>query len=401
MEDKMFKKSAILLFILAFGVVFSTTSFAQDVVSGEEKDTVEVTDEPAAATESDEAVSTEESSGTATESPAVTTDAPVDETTATDDATTTTGDAAATVEVTPEVRTMAEKAKTHYDGVNTFVNSKVRFKLSISDNFLPEKIFYQINGGQEIEYKGEFNLSEEGKHAITYYGVDKIGNKEYQKTLNTIVDNTAPQVSVSSKDPLVLINNVYYTSKLNTFTINAFDALSGVNNVAYSTSGTEFVNYVTTFNFYIDGQAELKLTTEDYVTNKTSLFKIKLPDAQGNLTSQEVGSVKIFVDNTAPAVTIKADKEFYSDKGRKVASRDFKYTVNATDNEAGIKKVLVRVDGKGAFVPYEGEIEFQTNGEHFIEAMAVDKVGNVSNTIILPLYVDIIPPKSILVPVTE
>lgn len=380
----MLKRYAILLFVLFFGIVFATTSFSQDIET-EEKDTVEITDDTTTEDTTTEDITTDE----------VTTDTTTEDTTAGDTAETT-----ATTEMTTTAP-VAEKAKTFFDGVDTFANSKVKFRLSITDNFLAEKVFYQINNGQETEYQGEFNLADEGKYTINYYGVDKIGNKEYQKSLHVIIDNSAPTTSITTQDPIILKNGIYYISRHNSFTINSEDTLSGVNNIAYSMNGTDFFNYATTFNFYVDGEAELKINTEDNVTNKTNKFKIKLADASGNISATEQESVKLFVDNKPPVVTVNANKEFFTDKGRKVAAKDFKYAVTATDNEAGVKQILVRVDGKGSFIPYDKEIEIKTNGEHFIEAKAIDLVGNTSNTVILPLFVDIIPPKSQIVPVTE
>ncbi|MGL4369637.1 MAG: OmpL47-type beta-barrel domain-containing protein, partial [Spirochaetota bacterium] len=69
--------------------------------------------------------------------------------------------------------------------------------------------------------------------------------------------------------------------------------------------------------------------------------------------------------------------------------------------ESGVKMIMVRADGKGDFVPYEKEVFFTTNGDHYIEAKAIDAVGNVSDTVILSVYVDVIPPKTSVETVAE
>ena len=84
-----------------------------------------------------------------------------------------------------------------------------------------------------------------------------------------------------------------------------------------------------------------------------------------------------------------------------MAGSDYLYTITANDEESGIKDVFYRIDGRGAFRKYESEIKLTSNGEHFIEAKAVDNVGNVSDIKILSVLVDIIPPRSTIETITD
>lgn len=106
-------------------------------------------------------------------------------------------------------------------------------------------------------------------------------------------------------------------------------------------------------------------------------------------------------DNVAPVVEIKSSKELIKKSGKTVASSDIKYSITATDADSGIAQVLVRIDEKGDYIPYTKEIQFLTNGEHVIEAKAVDKVGNVSPVVVLTVFVDVIPPESMIEMVEE
>lgn len=368
----MFKKSLIAVFCFVFAFAMTFNAFAQDEANPPADEIEEVTDDSESNDLGTEAENTREME-TAEETPAE--------------------DAA--------VKTTAELAKTYFDGVNTYVNSKVKFKLTTRDNFYADKILYKINDGTETEYTSEFNLNEEGKQTITYYGVDKIGNKEDARFFRAFVDNTAPAVTVSPSEEIVIIDGKYYTSQMNMFTINAVDTASGVNTIHYTLNGTDFSEYATTFSFNTTGDTTFKCVAEDNVANKSASFKIMLPSENGQSVLVEKSDVQIFVDNTKPTVKISSDKEFLIRKGKKVASRDFKYTVTAEDSESGVKDLLFRVDGKGNFVPYEKAIEFSTNGNHFIEAIAVDKVGNKSDVAILSLYIDIIPPNSQITTISD
>jgi len=364
MGDKMFKK------IMAFSALFlffAGASIAQEDVEEVTKDSP---------------------------NEAVGTDAPADRAVTAE--TKTEGDAAEEVKTAPE-----QTAKTYFDGVTTYANSKVKFQLFTSDNFYADKIFYKTNDGQDTEYTAPFSLDAEGKYSVKYYGVDKVGNKEDEKIFRVVIDNTAPVVTIATKSPIVLVNNVYYTTSANRFTVTGYDALSGFYMALYSLNGTESTEYATTFSFNIAGDAELKIASEDNVANKTNKFSIKLPQADGTETLSEVESLKVFVDNVPPTVAITPDKPLMDKLGKKVASTEYKFAVTGEDKESGLKKILVRVDGKGEFALYEKEIQFVSNGDHFIEAKTVDAVGNESSIAILPVYIDIVPPKSELKAVTE
>lgn len=368
----MFKKLLIAILCISFALSLSFTAFAQDDVNPPAEEIEEVTDDSESndlGTEDNESRDLVESEGENT--------------------------------VTAETQTEAEKAKTFYDGVNTYVNSKVKFKLTTSDNFYADKVMYKINDGAEVEYTEEFSLTEEGKQTVSYYGVDKIGNKEDVKFFRAVVDNTAPEIIVSPVEKIVLIDGKYYTSQNNTFTITTTDKLSGVNAVMYTLNGTDYSEYATSFTFSTNGDTTFRCSAEDNVANKSTKFKIVLPNENGEYEVQEVSDLQLFVDNTKPTVKITPNKEFMDKKGKKVASRDFKYAVSAEDSESGVAAIYYRIDGKGEFVPYEKEIEFQTNGNHFIEAIAVDKVGNKSEVVVLSLYIDIIPPNSEITTISD
>jgi hypothetical protein len=66
-----------------------------------------------------------------------------------------------------------------------------------------------------------------------------------------------------------------------------------------------------------------------------------------------------------------------------------------------LTSLLVKIDEKGEFVPYTKEIQFNTNGEHTIEAKSIDKVGNVSSIATYTVFVDTLPPDSKIDAVTE
>lgn len=293
-----------------------------------------------------------------------------------------------------EIATAALKAASFNDGVNTFVNSKVQFELFSRDNVATDRILYAINAGAEIVYTAPFAIYEEGRHSIAYYSIDKIGNKEEPKAFRVIVDNTAPVVNVSVTAPVVRSGNILYASRNFSFIIEAKDARSGVSSIQYSLDKTNYQPYITPFSIPVDGNITLSITAMDNVANFTERYSMTARDENGNEISLADGNVALFVDNRSPIVAISPDKELLDRAGKKIATADYTYTISASDQESGVSSILVRLGGKGEFKPYTGALKFDTNGDHLIEARAIDKVGNVSTTAVLSVFVDIIAPET-------
>ncbi|HOQ11676.1 MAG: hypothetical protein BWY23_00320 [Spirochaetes bacterium ADurb.Bin218] len=302
-----------------------------------------------------------------------------------------------------EIQILKGKPKTFTDGYNTYVNDKVRFELFDVDNIMPDSKFYKIDAAEEQKYASPFTLSEEGPHVIYYYSVDKMGNKEMQRSLNVIVDKTAPEVTLVVTAPFSKTGDTIYASDKFSYnySISAKDNISGVAGITYAVAGEEHKAYVKPFTINSLEPVKIDIAAEDKVGNLTKKYKTKILDENGNLLAESMDDIKITVDKTAPVVEIKADKEFFKKDNLLVASKDFKYSITAQDSESGVKSIYYRIDNKSDYILYTGEIIFNTNGMHKIEAIAKDAVGNISSTAILEVYVDVIPADTNIKMVTE
>ncbi len=297
--------------------------------------------------------------------------------------------------------TTSSQAIVYVQGLNTYVNTKVKFRLFTTDNVYADKIEYKLDGGDVKVYSEPFSVEQEGKHIITYNGVDKIGNREDAKSMSFIVDATAPSIIVTSNKPLMQQDGKLYVSKDFAFRVDARDDISGVKSVEYSTNGTDFVAYREPFGIPTDGTVNLKVRATDNVLNTQETYVLKLVDQSGNPVELKQSAVVMQTDNVPPTVEIKCDKAFLNRNGVKVISSDAKYSIAAADDASGVAAVFMRVDGRGEFMPYTNELMFNTNGEHSIEAKALDKAGNMSPVSVLSVYVDTIPPESRIETVTE
>lgn len=295
-----------------------------------------------------------------------------------------------------ETSIAAADARTYFDGKTIFVNSKVHFKLSSTDDLQMDKIEYKVDESAVTTYQDPFSIATEGYHTIKYYGIDKVGNKEAEKAYNVAVDNTGPTMVVTTSSPVKKIGDKIYYQKNVQFSINSNDALSGVKRVEYTTDGTTYQEYVAPFAMPSSGAINLKARGIDNVDNTTELFTFRVLDEAGNEVELKDSVVNLAVDEVAPTVAIQPDKEMQKINNQNVATIDTKYTITAKDDDSGVAAIFYRIDGQGDFIPYKNEIQFQNNGRHQIDARALDKAGNLSGITTFTVYVDILPPNSII-----
>ncbi len=381
------KFSILMLFIFTAFLFLNTAAISQD--AGNTTGTENKTTENATTDKTAETVTTDKSAETVTSDHLTTEDK--------------TTEHAEKVFEKEEVQVLKGKPRSFTDGYNTYVNDKVRFELFDVDNIMPDTKFYKVDGGEEKKYTEPFTLTDEGPHVIYYYSIDKMGNKEMQKSINVIVDKTAPEVTVVVTAPFSKTGETIYASDKFSYnyTITAKDNIVGVAGISYAVAGEDHKEYVKPFSVNSLEPVKIDVAAEDKVGNLTKKYKTKVIDENGNVLAESMEDVKISVDKTAPTVEIKADKEFYKKENTLVASKDFKYTITAADTESGIKSIWYRIDNKSEFILYTGEIMFNTNGTHKIEAIAKDGVGNISKTAVLDVFVDIIPADTEIKLITE
>jgi hypothetical protein len=204
---------------------------------------------------------------------------------------------------------VAADAKTYSDGKTIFVNSKVLFKITSTDDLQMDKIEYKVDEGALGTYQDPFSIATEGYHSIKYFGTDKAGNKETEKSYTVAVDNTGPVMTITTSSPVKKIGDKIYYQKNVQFSINANDTLSGVKKIEYSTDGTNYQEYVAPFGMPATGAINLKAKSMDNVENTTELFSFRVLDEAGNEVEMKDSSVKLAVDETAPTDAIQSDKE--------------------------------------------------------------------------------------------
>ncbi|EKO33561.1 multi-beta-barrel domain surface protein OmpL47 [Leptospira santarosai] len=258
-----------------------------------------------------------------------------------------------------------------------YVNSKSAFEISAQDDSSTvDYIEYKIGEADYAKYTSPITILKEGVNRLTYRAVDKAGNKEPAKALVVVVDNTAPTVKIVPSEILYNLDGYNFGSKNVTYTISALDALSGVKEIKYSINGGDMRPY--------DNQP-IKLEKAG-----VNLIKYSAVDNSGNSSSEAI--LVVSLDDVKPEVEIQGNTPLVIIDGKTYSRKGNSFTIKAADGQSGIKRILIKMDNAPDFVAYAEPITIDAQGEHTIEAKAIDNVGNESETKKVSFAVDVNPP---------
>ena len=251
--------------------------------------------------------------------------------------------------------------------INWINQSPVVVTLSPTDNETGvANTYYSINDGNFTEGTS-ITVDTEGINKISFYSVDKVGNKEEVQTIYVKIDKTSP----------VTIINVPENWSKEDVTVNlaAVDAQSGVAKTFYSIDGSGYVEG-TYFNIKEEGM------------HKITFYSV---DAAGNI--EAVKTVEVKMDRTAPTGTIDLNSEY-----KLGSTLQLSYT--AKDNLSGVvdEKIVVLSPGEttGKVVENGDTIQFDKPGIYNITVTVTDAAGNSTTiqrqfVVYIPATIEVMP----------
>lgn len=301
------------------------------------------------------------------------------------------------------LRYLASKPVIYFDGYNTYINTRVAYKLSAKDDLENKKLYYKIDGGSEKQYIAPFSFETEGRHTVAYRSSDRMERGGNENTFTVVLDDSAPVAILLSEMPVIKNEDVVYIPTDTVFTIKAYDKYSGVSSIKYAVNGEELQEYERSFKMP-EGVNEnnIKIVTTDNVAITTDKFILKAKDTSGKDIDVNGTDVRYITDTTPPEITITADKEIYTnDRDMNIVAKNYKYSITAVDEESGVASILYRISGEKDFKNYSQPFMLKNVGLNKIEAKAIDKVGNVSDPVALTVFVDVVPPATIIRPIVD
>ncbi|MGG0656074.1 OmpL47-type beta-barrel domain-containing protein [Rummeliibacillus pycnus] len=226
------------------------------------------------------------------------------------------------------------------DAASNWTKESQTVKLTATDNESGvAKTYYSINGSDYVEGTS-FTVEQEGINEVSFYSIDKAGNKEDVKTVEVKVDKTAPETKADV--PTEWVNKNVKVNLL------ATDSESGVAKTYYSINGSG----------YVEGTS---FTVEQEEINNVSFYSI---DKAGN--KEDVKTVEVKVDKTAPETKADAPTEW--------VNKNVKVNLSATDSESGIAKTYYSINGSDYVEGTSFTVERE--GINEVSFYSIDKAGN-------------------------
>ncbi len=271
---------------------------------------------------------------------------------------------------------LGQELRIYNDGVIDYVPMQASIVLDAEDQESTlQEIQVSIDGGALQRYDGAISFDSEGRHIVVYRALDRTQNISIEKIYSVIVDGTPPEGSAAVDGPVYLgdDNELYITGGSN-IVLWAEDNLSGVDRIFVSLDGGGYVAYSEPVNIQEEGYHTATAYALDNVGNRTPDFE-----------------VAGYVDSTPPEVSIRTSEEFVVVQGTNYTNKHTMYSVTASDQYAGVREVLVSLDGSD-YVTYTGPFRVQIAGRHTLRAMAADNLGNRSQPVAVEFHVDVVPP---------
>ena len=256
------------------------------------------------------------------------------------------------------------------DEYNTIISARSTIDLSAEDKGIGvSKIVYKINDGKEYTYTRPLKAANlpQGEHTLTYYSIDKVGNKEAVKTYTFYIDKTAPTIIEEVIGKSFFANGKEFSSGKAQLKLTAFDNKAGVKEIRYSINGGEYQVYTKpVFLTQTSGNLEIKTYAVDNVNNKS--------------TSQSANQKTAipYIDLSGPTLLHAVSSPKFKTRDTIFVNNKTKIVLKGRDLEAGMNRIEYSVDGSTSQV-YNDPITLNKEGVHTISYIGYDNVENTSS----------------------
>lgn len=221
-----------------------------------------------------------------------------------------------------------------------------------------ELLKYKLDEMEFADVSSDLSVQVEGDHVISFYAVDRVGNKETTRSIPFVVDVTAPQIThnVDGDGNPGIIAPPFKIS------LTADDNLSGVARIFYRFDEEEFRPYIRSsvpFNYLEDGDHFMEYYAVDQVGNESGRFRYDFYfDKTAPLTAHDVLGDRFVVE----------DRVYFS--GRT------KMKLTSVDNKIGVREIRYSIDNDD-FQVYDQPFYLPSvPGVHRIRYYAVDQLDN-------------------------
>tara|TARA_R110000868_G_scaffold411567_1_gene705382 strand:- start:2151 stop:5267 length:3117 start_codon:yes stop_codon:yes gene_type:complete len=236
--------------------------------------------------------------------------------------------------------------------------------------------YIQLNNGKPIVYNAEITLAELGDfeeafNTISYYSVDRVGNREQKKQFNFKIDKIGPTVNVNWQGPHFEAEDHIYIHPTTELALKANDEEMEIRTVWYSTNGENNRQpYSHPVSFKAGSFSVLQFAAEDELGNQS-----------------EVHNLNVAVDGTAPQTQHVISGDRIESKNGFIFGPGATLSFSAADRASGVAYINYSINSE-TMTRYSQSIQFKQSGQKIVRFQAVDQVGNVEELQVLSVLYD-------------
>ncbi len=278
---------------------------------------------------------------------------------------------------TPPVTTSTIQGD-QYMGNYKFVSPRTTINMNATDNKAGvEAITYLIDGTGSTTFSSAFKVPDaKGLHNISYYGTDKVTNKETTKYLKVYMDNVPPTTGIVYGNPQFFDRDTLFINQNTKITLTPKDYESGVQVTEYAVDGSKST-YNNPFTIPKEGYKKITFNATDRVNNV-----------------EQTKDSYVYVDNSPPVIyhnfSIEAiNKITKNGKDLDVYPNYTRLFLGATDRKCGTQQIQYSINGeafKDYSSPYTLDVSelllFKSTKLYTVTVKAKDKLGNESQKVI-------------------
>jgi hypothetical protein len=229
-------------------------------------------------------------------------------------------------------------------------------------------IYYSIDEASEKIYAAPILAAylSQDDHTITYYAVDKVGNKEQVQKFSFYVDKTPPTIIEEIMGKSFFTGGKEYSSGRTRLKLTSFDNKAGVKEVRYSINGGEYLLYDNpVFLTHSSGELLIKSFAIDNVNNRSS-----------SQTANEKTNIP-YIDLTGPDLGFSFKGPKFETRDTIFISKNTSIILKGSDSEAGLNHIEYNINGSNP-VEYVSPISVPEEGYSTIDFTGFDNVDNTS-----------------------
>lgn len=157
---------------------------------------------------------------------------------------------------------------------DVYITRDTRIEMSAADDASGVKqIEFQAEGAPHpLTYSTPLAFAEEGRRLVRYWSTDRVNNRELDRAVVVITDNTPPEIFANFSLPPVNAAGQavpVYQPQTSLF-LGATDNASGVNKIYYSFNGGKEAEYSTPLVLDREGTFDLLIRADDNLGNQTT-----------------------------------------------------------------------------------------------------------------------------------